>query len=219
MHVTAIAIALGMLAAFAPQAPAQKQYAQGQEVRVCGEIKAHKVNVSTCETMLRVASAGEEFDVVIPASIRKGLSHAPERLRGGEACFTGRVTLPAGSVRVTVASAAGFELVRAPAGPAFGAEAAVPCGGPVTMPRVLQEQKPEYTRSAMRDGVEGTVEVEAVVGIDGGITDARIIRPLHPELDEQALAAVKEWKFAPGTMNGQPVPVLVDIELTFRIRR
>ena len=43
--------------------------------------------------------------------------------------------------------------------------------------------------------------------------------PLHPELDEQALKAVREWKFVPGVMNGKPVPVLVNIEMSFTQRR
>jgi TonB family protein len=70
----------------------------------------------------------------------------------------------------------------------------------------------------MSEKAQGSVEVQAVVDVDGTVNQARIVRSLHPELDEQAILAVKQWRFAPGTMNGQPVPVLVEIELTFTLR-
>ena len=44
------------------------------------------------------------------------------------------------------------------------------------------------------------------------------VKSLHPDLDEQALLAVKEWRFDPGTRDGKPVPVLVMIEMTFALR-
>jgi protein TonB len=87
------------------------------------------------------------------------------------------------------------------------------------MPQVVKERKPSYTSAAMRAKIQGSVEVEAVVGVDGTVVDARIVRGLDPGLDEQALIAVRDWRFVPGAMNGQPVPVLVWIELTFTIRK
>jgi TonB family protein len=206
-----------MVAALAvgQQQPLQR-YADGQEVKICGQVLTTRANPSTCETTLRVSSAGEEFDVLIPASLQKRLTPEPARLRGAEACFTGRVSLASGNVRVTAATS---EITALPPGPAFGEGAVVPCGGVVTMPQVLKERKPVYPQTVMRSGVQGTVEVEAVVDIDGAVADARVVRPLHPELDEQAIAAVRDWKFVPGVMNGKPVPVLITIEMTFTVRK
>ena len=209
------ALILAALAA-GPQQPPLQRYADGQEVKICGQVLTTRANPSTCETILRVQSAGEEFEIFIPASLQKQMAPEPARLRGAEACFTGKVSLASGNVRLTAATS---EVTALPPGPAFGEGAVVPCGGVVTMPQVLKERKPVYPQTVMRSGVQGTVEVEAVVDIDGAVAAARVVRPLHPELDEQAIAAVRDWKFVPGVMNGKPVPVLITIEMTFAVRR
>lgn len=225
MVVQAIVLA-GSVAVLGVQQPVQR-YTDGQEVRVCGPVVMVRANSSTCETTVRVSSAGEEFDVFIPSALQKQMTADPQRLRGGEACFTGKVRLPGNTTlpgnltiqgqtfRMTAASA---EVTAMPSGPAFGEGAVLPCGGAVTLPRVVSETKPQYTSTAMRAGVQGTVEMEVVIGIDGNVSDARVFGPLDPELDEQALKAVKEWKFVPGTVNGTPAAVLVNIEMTFTLR-
>ncbi len=110
------------------------------------------------------------------------------------------------------------ELVSTLLDPSFGADAAIPCGPNVTMPRVLKEQKPQYTSAAMRAKVQGRVEMQVIVNLDGTVTQARVVQSLHPDLDEQALLAVKQWRFVPGTKDGKPVPVLVTIEMTFTLK-
>ena len=93
-------------------------------------------------------------------------------------------------------------------------------GNGVELPRVLREVRPNYTADAMRAKVQGTVWVEAVVLPDGTVGQARIVRSLDSTfgLDEEALKAAKQWRFAPGTRFGQAVAVLVTIELTFTLR-
>jgi TonB family protein len=67
--------------------------------------------------------------------------------------------------------------------------------------------------------VEGTMEVAAVVRADGTIgDDVRVTRSLDNELDQQGIKAVKQWEFKPGTKDGQPVAVDIQIELTFTLR-
>jgi TonB family protein len=81
-------------------------------------------------------------------------------------------------------------------------------GGGVTAPRILIEVKPSYT-----------VVVEAIVRANGVPTDIRVVRSLDPRgLDEQAIAAVSRWRFAPGRLGEQRVDVLVNVELQFVIR-
>jgi TonB family protein len=93
-------------------------------------------------------------------------------------------------------------------------------GSGVMSPRVLSEVKPAYTAEAMRAKIQGTVWIEAVVLPDGSVGNVQITRSLDPTfgLDQEAIKAVKRWRFAPGTRMGQPVPVLVEIELTFTLR-
>jgi protein TonB len=93
-------------------------------------------------------------------------------------------------------------------------------GNGVTLPRVLHEERPQYTSDAMRAKVQGTVLLECVVRPDGSVGDVQVVRSLDPTfgLDQQAVAAAKKWRFAPGTRLGEPVPVLITIELTFTLR-
>ena len=93
-------------------------------------------------------------------------------------------------------------------------------GNGVTLPRVLHEEKPQYTSDAMRAKVQGTVLLECVVRPDGSVGDVQVIRSLDPTfgLDQQAVAAARKWRFAPGTRLGEAVPVLITIELTFTLR-
>jgi periplasmic protein TonB len=93
-------------------------------------------------------------------------------------------------------------------------------GNGVTLPRVLHEERPQYTSDAMRAKVQGTVLLECVVRPDGGVTDVQIVRSLDPTfgLDQQAVAAARKWRFAPGTRLGEPVAVQITIELTFTLR-
>lgn len=93
-------------------------------------------------------------------------------------------------------------------------------GNGVEMPTVLAEVKPSYTAEAMRAKIQGIVLVEAVVLPDGSVGQVRVTRSLDSTfgLDQEAIKAVRRWRFAPGTRFGQPVPVIVEIELTFTLR-
>ena len=93
-------------------------------------------------------------------------------------------------------------------------------GSGVTSPSVLKEVKPKYTADAMRAKVQGVVVVEAVVREDGTVGQVQIVRSLDPTygLDQEAVKAVRLWRFLPGKRQGQNVPVLVEIELSFTLR-
>lgn len=93
-------------------------------------------------------------------------------------------------------------------------------GPGVTAPQLLKDQKPRYTQAARDAGIEGRVEVEAVVLPDGKVGDVRIARSLDTQygLDQAAIDAVQAWEFKPGRKGGHAVPVLVSIELTFSVR-
>ncbi len=93
-------------------------------------------------------------------------------------------------------------------------------GNGVLSPQIIHEEKPQYTSEAMRAKVQGIVEVEAVVLPDGTVGQVQIVRSLDDRfgLDQKAIEAVKLWRFRPGTLLGKPIPVLVNIELTFTLR-
>ncbi|HEY7790636.1 MAG TPA: TonB family protein [Vicinamibacterales bacterium] len=93
-------------------------------------------------------------------------------------------------------------------------------GNGVDLPRVLQEVRPQYTSDAMRAKIQGTVWLECVVEPNGSVGNVRVVRSLDSVygLDNEAMKAARQWRFAPGTKDGHPVPVLVTIELTFTLR-
>jgi len=93
-------------------------------------------------------------------------------------------------------------------------------GNGVTTPRLLQQVKPAYTSDAMRAKIQGNVLLQCTVLADGTVSDIRVIRSLDPTfgLDEEAKKAARQWRFAPGTRMGQPVPVEITIELSFSLR-
>jgi TonB family protein len=92
-------------------------------------------------------------------------------------------------------------------------------GGAVSGPRLIQEVKPKYTSEALRNRVQGTVVLEVIVRSDGCASQIRIVRSLdRGGLDEEAVAAVAQWRFEPGRLAGAPVDVLVTIMLDFSVR-
>jgi TonB family protein len=90
----------------------------------------------------------------------------------------------------------------------------------LVLPKVKEEAKPVYPSQARNRKIEGVVEVEAVVGPDGKVDRVRVTKSLDKEygLDEEALRTARDWTFEPGTLNGKPVPVLVVIQLEFRVK-
>lgn len=93
-------------------------------------------------------------------------------------------------------------------------------GNGVMIPRVLREVKPAYTAEAMRAKVQGIVLLECVVMPDGTVGRVEVVKSLDGTfgLDQEAIKAARQWRFAPGTRFGEPVAVLVTIELQFTLR-
>lgn len=90
----------------------------------------------------------------------------------------------------------------------------------LTLPRLLREVKPQYTKAALDKRIVGTVVLDCVVREDGKVGACQVTRSLDAQfgLDEEAMKAARQWVFLPGKKNGVPVPVLVTIELTFTLR-
>ena len=93
-------------------------------------------------------------------------------------------------------------------------------GPGVTTPIVIHQVKPQYTADAMRAKVQGSVWLEFIVLPDGTVGNVRVSRSLDAMfgLDQEAIAAAKQWRFKPGMANANPVAVAITIELTFTLR-
>jgi len=92
-------------------------------------------------------------------------------------------------------------------------------GNGVSAPRVLARVDPEYTKEARDAQIEGTVLLSITVGSDGVPRDIEVVRSLYPGLNEKAIAAVQQWKFQPGTKDGEAVSVKATIEVNFRLEK
>jgi TonB family protein len=89
--------------------------------------------------------------------------------------------------------------------------------GIVAPPQILDHPNPAYTNEARRRGIQGSVNVLAQFDADGNFKVLRIVRGLGHGLDENALAALQNWRFAPAVKNGQRVSVIAEIEIPFRM--
>jgi protein TonB len=66
-------------------------------------------------------------------------------------------------------------------------------------------------------GVLGVVIIDATIGQDGKVKDARVLRSI-PLLDQAALDAVRQWEFTPTLLNGVPVPVIMTVTVNFTLQ-
>jgi TonB family protein len=106
----------------------------------------------------------------------------------------------------------------APSAPAVTQQSPQPLriGGGIREPKKLVHVDPVYPEIAKSARVQGVVIAEVVVGVDGAVTDARIIRAVA-DLDMAALDAIRQWRFTPTLLNGQPVPVIMTVTVNFRL--
>src|SRR5882672_6489610 len=93
-------------------------------------------------------------------------------------------------------------------------------GNGVSSPVLIHETKPNYTGEAMRARIQGLVKLEAIVMADGSVGDVRVVHSLDQQfgLDKEAIRTLRQWRFKPGMRLGQPVPVLILVEISFTLR-
>jgi len=82
--------------------------------------------------------------------------------------------------------------------------------------KLIFHPSPEYPPLAKMARVQGTVLLEAVIGRDGTIQELKV-QEGHPLLVRAALEAVRQWRYQPTLLNGEPVDVLTEIEVNFKL--
>jgi TonB family protein len=105
---------------------------------------------------------------------------------------------------------------------AAAATSVTPVGSPgVTPPELIADAKPAYTVDALKAKIEGVVRLRCIINSDGTVGEVAVTQSLDTVfgLDEEAIKAAKKWTFKPGRKNDVPVPVLVELEITFKLRR
>jgi protein TonB len=89
-------------------------------------------------------------------------------------------------------------------------------GGKIQPPSKIRDVPPVYPPLAQSVGQRGIVIIEATIGVDGGVVDARVLRSV-PLLDEAALQAVRQ-QYTPTRLNGVPVAVIMTVTVNFQLR-
>jgi protein TonB len=140
---------------------------------------------------------------------------APEPERSGPIVQSG-TELQTGLLPGTV-TGAGLE-VPPPPPPQPPASQPVRLHAGIDAPRRVKEVTPIYPALARSAGVQGVVIIEAIIDVNGDVASAKVLRSI-PLLDDAALEAVRQWKYTPARLNGEPVPVVVTVTVNFTLGR
>jgi protein TonB len=108
-------------------------------------------------------------------------------------------------------------LPEAPPPPPPPPTAPVRVGGNIKPPTKTRDVKPIYPPIAQSARVQGVVIIEATIGADGRVKEAKVLRG-QPLLDQAALDAVKQWQFTPTLLNNVPVPVIMTVTVNFTLQ-
>ena len=111
---------------------------------------------------------------------------------------------------------AGLILLPDPPAP-VAAQAPFRPGGDIQPPTKVRDAAPLYPAIARAARVQGVVVIEATIGVNGSVQDARILRSI-PLLDAAALDAVRQWQYTPTKLNGAPVAIVMTVTVNFRLQ-
>ena len=156
-----------------------------------------------------------------PRSIRTAAPvEAPKEIKpetGIEAGFESSVGGVEGGIPGGVVGGITGGIPEAPPPPPPPPTQPVRVGGNIKTPTKVKDVKPVYPPIAQSARVQGVVIIEATIGADGAVQNARVLRSI-PLLDAAALDAVKQWQFTPTLLNGVPVPVIMTVTVQFTLQ-
>jgi TonB family protein len=217
------AVALGC-SVFATAAMSQTDYKRlvGQSVRVCGRVVTYTDEGDDCGVRLDLGHPywAPKFYVVVPGNARARFSTPPENAYlHQDVCVVGSVKADKDGVpHIVSEQPSQFEVTKNRDVKVFGAGLHRDCG-PVRRPKLLKEVQPNYSREGIAARIQGRVLLDAIVGIKGQVDDLRIVYGLEASLDHEAREALKKWRFEPAVLNGVAVPAIVQVEMSFALRK
>jgi len=157
------------------------------------------------------------MEIVIPSSVSAvlGDGRVENRFLQQGVCATGLISKGLEGEEIVIDDASHLTVEQALPFTPFAPHAHSACEPTTTLPKLITAVKPNYVAAAMRKKIQGMVLVEGVVEANGLIGDARVVTPLDPDLDQEALKAFRGWRFEPGTFMGEPAPVIITVEMHF----
>lgn len=126
-------------------------------------------------------------------------------------------------LQVTMNLAMGSEYVTITAGSLPAESAALPAqpiriGGNVRPPKLIHKVEPRFPVEARRQGIEGTIVLQVYVGLAGEVLDARVLKG-QALLDDAAIEAVRQWRYSPYLLNGEPQLWISTVTLNFKLAK
>jgi TonB family protein len=150
-------------------------------------------------------------DGVQPVSLK--IDSGRQSCNGGAAPEPVTFTIVNGPGGLTIASETAAQAQPVTAKVSEAAEPALP----TTESIAIATPDATYTDDARRTRLEGEVRFRVTVGTDGQLHDIQPLNHLGMGLDEQAVAALQEWRFKPATRGGKPVPQTIIVNMSFRL--
>jgi protein TonB len=90
-------------------------------------------------------------------------------------------------------------------------------GGKILAPRIVRRVEPAYPEVAAGARIKATVVVEAQVDMGGHVQTAKVLQG-HPLFDESAVTALKQWRYQPLLLNGEPTAFIIIVTFSFNLR-
>jgi TonB family protein len=90
-------------------------------------------------------------------------------------------------------------------------------GGNIQAASLIGQVKPIYPQSARDAGIEGTVRLQGIIGVDGRLIGLRVLSSNDPDLATAAMEAVRQWVYRATLLNGSPIEVVTDISVEFAL--
>ncbi len=94
-----------------------------------------------------------------------------------------------------------------------------PVSDDLSAPEAITKVDPAYPQDLMQDRIEGVVVLYAIIRSDGSVDAVRVLEGFDERLNENARKALQQWRFRPGTKNGQPIDIEAVVRVPFRVRR
>jgi TonB family protein len=170
------------------------------------------------QALLSMASVPARADLLAPSFARK--HHLKERvalLLKESSMSKGRLTLTLAVIGLGTVSSLALAVSSFPLSRPAAADRVYRINEGVVGPKLLSKTEPEYTQQARDSKVQGTVVLYAEVSKTGAVENIKVVKGLDSGLDANAIAALKQWKFEPGTKDGKRVRVAATIEINFRL--
>jgi len=90
-------------------------------------------------------------------------------------------------------------------------------GNGLKLPRAISTPDPEYSEYARQNQIKGSLLLAVAVNAGGTVDAVKVVQSLEPSLDQNAVEAIKKWRFLPATKNGMTVPVQMEVTVGFNL--